>query len=93
MKKVTRVSVIKSLNGESVRLKEFGVKKIGLFGSVLKGKQNDKSDVDILISFDNYMVVYYFLQKLIKRKIDLVIESDLKPELQYVKKETEYVKI
>ena len=28
-----------------------------------------------------------------KRKIDLVIEDDLKPELKYVKKEAEYAKI
>ena len=31
------------------KIREFGVKKIGLFGSVLKGKQKWGSDVDILV--------------------------------------------
>ena len=77
---------------------EWGVKKIGLFGSILNGKQTKKSDIDILIkfdniSFDNYAEIIILLENIFKRKVDLVTESSLRPEMAYVKKEAEYAKI
>ena len=94
----TKESIIKKIEGGKSELKLRGVKKIGLFGSFIKNKQKEKSDVDVLVefnnlSFDNYMKVLYLLERLTKRKVDLVIESDLKPELEYIKKEVLYVKI
>lgn len=73
------------------------MKKIGLFGSFLKGKQNKKSDVDIIVkfdkaTFDNYMDLKFLLEKLFRKKVDLVTEKSLKPALKYVKKEAIYVK-
>lgn len=80
------------------KIKTFGVSKIGLFGSFLKGKQGKKSDVDILvefknISFDNYTDALILLEKIFKRKVDLVTESSLRPELAYVKKEAKYARL
>lgn len=90
--------IIKKIRENKKRIKKLGVKKIGLFGSFTKNKQRKKSDIDILVSFnkidfDNYMNLLFFLEKKFGRKIDLVIESDLKPELNYVKKEARYVKL
>ncbi|PIN90246.1 nucleotidyltransferase [Candidatus Pacearchaeota archaeon CG10_big_fil_rev_8_21_14_0_10_32_14] len=95
---ITKTQIIKSIEKEKETLRKIGISKIGLFGSFVKNKQNEKSDVDLLvefneISFDTYMKTHYFLEKITKRKVDLVIESDLKPELEHVKKEVEYVKI
>lgn len=97
-KKISDKIVLEKIEKNKKEIKKFGAKKIGLFGSVLKGKQHKKSDVDILvefdkITFDNYFYLQEFLQKLFKRKVDLVIEKDLKPELNYVKKDAKYVKI
>lgn len=39
------------------------------------------------------MELLFLLQKLFNKKVDLVIEEDLKPELEYVKKEAQYVEI
>ena len=39
------------------------------------------------------MELMFLLKKLFKRKIDLVIEKNLIPELNYVKNEAEYVKL
>ena len=83
---------------KKIEMKEFGVKKIGLFGSYAKGKQKKSSDIDILITFDNinfdnYMKVMFLLKKLLKKKIELVMEKNLVPELNYVKNETEDVKL
>jgi len=100
MKEKTKESdkIIRKLEEKKQNIRKYGVKKIGVFGSFVKDKQHKKSDIDILvtfenISFDSYLNILTFLEKMFKRKIDLVIEDDLKPELKYVKKEAEYAKI
>ena len=42
--------------------------------------------------FDNYMDLRAFLEKIFHKKVDLVIEENLKPALQYVKGEALYAK-
>lgn len=98
MNKLNSRKIIEKIEKEKGKLKEKGVKKIALFGSYANDKQNKKSDIDFLIEFEkinfhNYMYILNFLRQIFKCKIDLVIEKDLKPELNYVKKEARYVKI
>ncbi len=97
-KKLTSKTILEKLEREKEKLKEKSVKKIGLFGSYSKNKQKKESDIDFLIEFneispDNFFGVLFFLEKLFGKKVDLVIEEDLKPELKYVKKEAKYVEI
>lgn len=97
-KKLNSKTIIEKIKKEKKKLKEKGVKKIGLFGSFVKGKEKKSSDIDFLvefdeIDFDNYMELMFFLKKLFKRKVDLIIEKNLVPELNYVKKEAKYVKL
>jgi uncharacterized protein len=94
----TKKEIIKKIEKEKEKLKKVKVKKIGLFGSYVKGNPRENSDIDFIIEFkeinaDNYFSVLFLLQKMFNKKIDLVIESDLKPELKYVLGETEYAKI
>lgn len=97
-KELNSKKILKEIENKKSELKKFGVKKIGLFGSFAKNKQHSRSDIDFLVtfnkvSFDNYFSLLRLFEKLFQKKIDLVIESDLKPELNYVKEEAEYVKI
>lgn len=90
--------IIKKIEENKREIKRLGVKKIGLFGSFAKNKQRKKSDIDFLVTFDkidfdSYFSLLRMLEKIFKKKIDWVIERDLKPELNYVKNEAEYVKI
>jgi len=96
--KLTPKKIIMALEENKSKIQKVGVKKIGLFGSYAKGKENKNSDVDILIEFesvdfDKYFFILKLLEKLFQKKVDLVIEKDLKPELKYVKKEATYVRI
>ncbi len=60
----------------------FQVKKIALFGSYARDDFDEKSDIDILVdmpsSFDNYYELKEFLEKELKRKIDLGLEDSLR---------------
>ena len=90
--------IISEIEKRKDKLKEKGVRKIGLFGSYLKGEQKRGSDIDFLVEFNtvgfrNYFGLWKYFENLFKRKIDLVIIEDLKPSFRYVKDEAEYVKI
>ena len=74
------------LNKYSNNLQQtYKVKKIGVFGSVAKGRQNKKSDLDIIVEFYKPISMFTFLdleeylRKILKRKIDLVAKGALKP--------------
>lgn len=65
----------------------FSVRRIGLFGSILRGSAGDRSDVDILVeldqpTFDHYMDLKFFLEEHLGRPVDLVLADSLKPRLK-----------
>jgi len=91
-------TILKEIEKNKLKLRGFGVRKIGVFGSFLKGKQSKKSDIDLIAkfnepNFDNYAEALILLEKLFRRKIDLLTESGLRPELNYIIGEAEYARI
>jgi uncharacterized protein len=94
---MNKKEILIKLEKEKGELRKRGVRKMGLFGSFAKGKQKRNSDIDILVSFehkdygDQYFELLFYLKKLLRRKIDLIPEECLRKELNYVKKEAEYV--
>lgn len=75
--------------------KRFGVKKIGIFGSVARGEAKEGSDVDVLVefekdgtSFDNFMDLGFFLEDLFGKKVDLITTFGLHKYVRpYVERE------
>lgn len=74
------------LNDLKKLCQDYDVKTMYVFGSACTDKFNDKSDIDILISFkdlsiekytDNYFELHYKLEELFNRKIDLLTENSL----------------
>jgi len=80
--------IIKTLEREFANLKDrFGVKRLGLFGSIVRGEASPGSDVDILVefdapSFDHYMDLKFYLEERLGRPVDLVLKGSLKPALR-----------
>lgn len=80
-------------------IKSYGVNKIGLFGSFIKGSQNAESDVDLLVeflpdkkNFRNFINLAFFLEDMLNRKVEIVTAESLSPYLKpYILKEVEYV--
>lgn len=78
-------------------LRKYGVKRLGLFGSYVKGTAQVESDIDLLVelerpSFDDYMELRIFLEDLFEKKIDLITTQSVKPRLKpYIEKEVEYI--
>ncbi len=94
----TAEQILASLTRNADSLRQYHVNKIGLFGSFLTHKATSRSDIDLLVafeqvSFDSYMELKFYLEELFGRKVDLVIEDDLKPALRYILKDAAYAKV
>ena len=69
-------------------LKPYNPTRIGIFGSVARGKATDESDIDILYQFDNKVGLFTLmdiiekLESKLKKKVDLVSEKYVNPLLK-----------
>jgi predicted nucleotidyltransferase len=76
----------------------YGVQRLGLFGSYVREKQRKKSDIDILVTFSrdidlfDFLDLREYLENQLHAKVDLVMESALKPAIgKRILSEVEYV--
>lgn len=83
---MSRSSILRTLQSRAGEIRKFGVRRIGLFGSYARGGKRPRSDVDILVefdessmNFDNYMGLRFLLEELLPRRVDLVIAQNIKP--------------
>lgn len=61
---------------------EFGVKRIGLFGSYAKGTFTEHSDVDVIVEFERpigfkFIELTEYLERLFGRKVDVLTPAGL----------------
>lgn len=77
----------------------FGVEQLAIFGSTARDEARPDSDVDILVRFakppgyDGYFALKCYLESLLGRQVDLVMEKALKSWARpVVEQEAVYVK-
>ncbi len=81
----TQTMIRELKKGLPVLRNKYGIRKIGIFGSYLRGEQKRKSDVDILVDFERTVSFFEFLalegelSRLTGKKVDLVMKTALKP--------------
>ncbi|HUD45036.1 MAG TPA: nucleotidyltransferase family protein [Patescibacteria group bacterium] len=69
-------------------LKKTGVTRAAIFGSVARGEQTEKSDLDILVDLPEGMSLFdvvdleFKLEEAVSRKVDLVDYDAIKPRLK-----------
>ena len=75
---LTKDKIIHLLQREQAYLaSEFGVSKIGLFGSYAKGQSDENSDIDLLVEFERPIGFQFFdlvdyLETVLGRKVDIL---------------------
>jgi hypothetical protein len=66
----------------------YKARAIGLFGSFIHGEQNQASDIDLLVDFEEGADLFHlsglaeFLEQQLQRKVDLVSRRGLRQELR-----------
>ena len=95
---LTSEAIIEKIDENGKKIRGYGVKRIGLFGSYMRNEQKVGSDIDILVefekgkkTFDNYMNLKFFLEELFGCKVDLVIIEAIKSDLRpYILRSAKY---
>lgn len=101
MKRTKNLTEIMSIlkNHESELKKRYPIKRIGIFGSYLREEAGDKSDLDILVEFEEdanigllrFLEIENYLSDLFGVQVDLVERSVLKPRIgAHILKEVVY---
>lgn len=95
--------VIRILRENIDKIREFGVKRIGIFGSVARDEANEESDIDFVVEFEenrggmkDFIGLIDYLENLFGREVDLLTPSGIesiriKSVRERIKKELEYV--
>ncbi len=83
----TREAVLGQLEENRDKIRGFGVKRLGLFGSCARGEATQASDLDFVVeleneTFDAYMDLKEFLEELFHCSVDLVLIDAIKPRLR-----------
>jgi predicted nucleotidyltransferase len=82
-----RETILKLLEQKRDIIRNYGVRRLGLFGSCARSECTESSDLDFVVeldkkSFDAYMDLKSFLEELFECKVDLVIADTIKPRLR-----------
>jgi len=83
---VNKEEILKVMRENKDKIKSFGVKKIGIFGSFARGEEKERSDIDIIVefeegkkNFDNFMNLAFYLEELSGRKVGLLTPESISP--------------
>ena len=77
---------------------QYGLKEIGIFGSYVRGEQNEESELDILVELDKPVGFVRFLKlenalsQLLGVRVEIVTKKALKPHIgKRILQEVRYV--
>lgn len=80
---LTKEKIVELLReNQSYLAAEYGVKKIGFFGSYAKGTFDETSDVDVIVEFDRpigfkFVELTEYLEQLLGSKVDVLTPAGL----------------
>jgi len=91
--------IVRVLSEHRAQIHALGVKRLGLFGSFVRGEQTPDSDVDLLVefeqgekTFDHFMQLSFLLEDLLQRRVELVTTDALSPYIgPHILEEVVYV--
>lgn len=83
---LTKEEVVERLERVRSRVQALGVRRIALFGSVVRGEARPDSDVDLLVQFDpahktlgSFMSLSFLLEEVLERRVEIVTTEALSP--------------
>ena len=97
----TKDEIVDVIHQNQSQIRVLGVKRVGLFGSFVRGEQRVDSDVDVLVefeegqrTFDHFMQLSFLLEDLLGRRVELATPEALSPHIgPHILKEVEYVSL
>ncbi len=95
----TKEEILELIRLNQGKIRSYGVRKLGLFGSFVRGGQKPESDIDLLVefhqgrkNFDNFIQLAFFLEEILGHRVELITIDALSPYIgPHIIKEVEYV--
>jgi predicted nucleotidyltransferase len=86
---ISTQEILQLLEQNAPAIRRYGVRSLGLFGSGAGGTAREGSDLDFVVefetkSFDSYMDLKAFLERLLGCRVDLVLRDTIKPRLREI---------
>ena len=85
---MTLEEVLKKIERNKEAIKAFGVKKLGVFGSVVRGEATEESDIDLVVEFSKrkslltVVALERQLSSALGRKVDVLTQAAISPYLR-----------
>lgn len=92
-KALTKDEILDALRKHRDILSKYKVREIGLFGSFVRGEQEDRSDIDLIVDFDepsieNFIGLSSFLETLFGKKVEILTPAGVDSiRINHVKEE------
>lgn len=82
-----RDEILETIRQNLKPIQSFGVRRLGLFGSGARNEVGETSDLDFVVefehkTFDAYMGLKFYLERLFQCPVDLVLSDAIKPRLR-----------
>lgn len=98
---INKFEIKNRLGSHRTEIRNFGVKRLGLFGSAVHNALSERSDIDFIVeftsggkNFDNYIELAFFLETLFKMDIDLLTYDSLTETFKNrILEEVEYIEV
>lgn len=96
MKKLVEIKKLLSVHQQQIK-DAYGVRRIGIFGSVARNEAAELSDIDILVEFEkpiglDFVLLGDELEEILGVRVDIVTPNALSPQmLAYIKQDLVYV--
>ncbi len=81
-----KAHLIALIQRNQATVRNFGVARLGLFGSFVRDEPQPGSDVDLIVefeeeekTFDNLMGLSFFLEDTLQRRVELLTPESLSP--------------
>lgn len=93
-----KTTILDTLSRHQNDLREFGVERIGLYGSYVRNEASEQSDIDLLVDFlkekktlKNLVYLADFLENVFQKKVEIVTTQGLSKHIgPYILKEVSY---
>ena len=92
-KVLTKHEILDTIRKHRDILLKYKVKEIGLFGSFVRGEQEDRSDIDLIVDFEepsieNFMGLSSFLENLFGKKVEILTPAGVESiRISHIKEE------
>ena len=101
MTNITKKVILQKVRDNKEEIRKFGITRIGLFGSFVRGEQNVDSDIDLLVefvkgkkTFRNFIGFSEYMESVLGNKVEVLTPESVSPYIApYIKNEVKYVQI